>query len=73
VPYKAAAQMIQDTASGTTTGMVSSIAAAEAVVQAGKVRRLAVTSEKRFPGLPDVPSLIAQWTAVAKATNIKVG
>ena len=57
VPYKAAAQMIQDTAGGTTTGMVSSIAAAEAVVQAGKVRRLAVTSEKRFPGLPDVPPL----------------
>ena len=57
VPYKAAAQMIQDTAGGTTTGMVSSIAAAEAVVQAGKVRRLAVTSDKRFPGLPDVPSL----------------
>jgi len=57
VPYKAAAQMIQDTASGTATGMVSSIAAAEAVVQAGKVRRLAVTSEKRFPSLPDVPAL----------------
>jgi tripartite-type tricarboxylate transporter receptor subunit TctC len=26
-------------------------------VQAGKVRRLAVTSGKRFPGLPDLPSL----------------
>src|SRR5262249_41528835 len=30
---------------------------ANAVVQAGKVRRLAVTSGKRFPGLPDLPSL----------------
>jgi len=37
--------------------MISSIAAANAVVQAGKVRRLAVTSGKRFPGLPDLPSL----------------
>src|SRR5580704_6405955 len=27
------------------------------VVQAGKVRRLAVTSDMRFPGLPDLPSL----------------
>jgi tripartite-type tricarboxylate transporter receptor subunit TctC len=36
---------------------MSSIAAANAVVQAGKVRRLAVTSGKRFPGLPDLPSL----------------
>ena len=30
--------------------MMSSIAAANAVVQAGKVRRLAVTSGRRFPG-----------------------
>jgi tripartite-type tricarboxylate transporter receptor subunit TctC len=37
--------------------MMSSIAAANAVVQAGKVRRLAVTSGKRFPGLPDLPAL----------------
>ena len=37
--------------------MVSSIAAARAVVQAGKVRRIAVTSATRFPGLPDVPSV----------------
>jgi tripartite-type tricarboxylate transporter receptor subunit TctC len=57
VPYKAAAQMIQDTAGGTTSAMMSSIAAAEAVVQAGKVRRLAITSDKRFPSLPDVPPL----------------
>jgi tripartite-type tricarboxylate transporter receptor subunit TctC len=27
------------------------------VVQAGKVRRLAVTSGKRFPALPELPSL----------------
>jgi tripartite-type tricarboxylate transporter receptor subunit TctC len=37
--------------------MMSSIAAATAVVESGKVRRLAVTSAKRFPGLPDLPSL----------------
>ena len=37
--------------------MISSVAAANAVVQAGKVRRIAITSEKRFPGLPDLPAL----------------
>src|SRR5262249_23717244 len=37
--------------------MMSSIAAASAVVEAGKVRRLAVTSGKRFPNLPDLPTL----------------
>ena len=57
VPYRSAAQMAQDTAGGTTQVMMSSIAAANAVVQAGKVRRLAVTSVKRFPGLPDLPSV----------------
>jgi tripartite-type tricarboxylate transporter receptor subunit TctC len=49
VPYRSAAQMAQV--------MMSSIAAAAAVVQGGKVRRLAVTSAKRFVGLPALPAL----------------
>jgi tripartite-type tricarboxylate transporter receptor subunit TctC len=57
VPYRSAAQLTQDVASGVNQVMMSSIAAANAVVQAGKVRRLAVTSGKRFPGLPELPSL----------------
>jgi tripartite-type tricarboxylate transporter receptor subunit TctC len=44
-------------ASGVVQTMVSSIAAARAVVEGGKVRQLAVTSEKRFPGLPDLPTV----------------
>jgi tripartite-type tricarboxylate transporter receptor subunit TctC len=57
VPYRAAAQMTQDTASGVVQVLMSSVAAANAVVQAGKVRRIAITSDKRFPGLPDLPSV----------------
>ncbi len=57
VPYRSSAQLVQDIASGVNQVMVSSIAAAESVVQAGKVRRLAVTSGNRFPGLPDLPAL----------------
>jgi tripartite-type tricarboxylate transporter receptor subunit TctC len=57
VPYRSAAQMAQDVASGINQVMMTSIVAANAVVQAGKVRRLAITSERRFPGLPDLPSL----------------
>ena len=57
VPYRSAAQMTQDVASGINPVMMSSIVAANAVVQAGKVRRLAVTSGRRFPALPDLPSL----------------
>ncbi len=57
VPYRSAAQMAQDAASGVNPVLMSSIAAANAVVQAGKVRPLAVTSAARFPGLPDLPTL----------------
>jgi tripartite-type tricarboxylate transporter receptor subunit TctC len=57
VPYRSAAQMGQDAASGVTQVLVSSIAAARPFVEAGKLRRLAVTSAVRFPGLPDLPAL----------------
>jgi tripartite-type tricarboxylate transporter receptor subunit TctC len=57
VPYRSAAQMGQDVANGVNQVLVSSVAAANAVVQAGKVRRIAIMSEKRFPGLPELPSL----------------
>jgi tripartite-type tricarboxylate transporter receptor subunit TctC len=57
VPYRSAAQMAQDAASGVNPVLMSSIAAANAVVQAGKVRPLAVTSATRFQGLPELPAL----------------
>jgi tripartite-type tricarboxylate transporter receptor subunit TctC len=57
VPYRSAPQMTQDVASGVNQVMMSSVAAANAVVQAGKVRRLAITSERRFSALPDLPSV----------------
>ena len=57
VPYRSAGQLTQDVAAGVNQVMMSSIAAANAVVQAGKVRRLAVTSDRRFPGLPELPAL----------------
>jgi tripartite-type tricarboxylate transporter receptor subunit TctC len=57
VPYRSASQMAQDVAAGVNPVMMSSIAAAAAVVQGGKVRRLAVTSAKRFVGLPELPAL----------------
>lgn len=57
VPYRSAAQMTQDVASGVNQAMMSSIAAANAVIESGKVRRIAITSGKRFPGLPDLPAV----------------
>ena len=57
VPYRSAAQMTQDVASGTVPVLISSMAAANAMVQAGKIRRLALSSSQRFPALPDLPTL----------------
>ncbi len=57
VPYRSAAQMAQDVASGTVPVLISSMAAANAMVQAGKIRRLALSSSKRFPPLPDLPTI----------------
>jgi tripartite-type tricarboxylate transporter receptor subunit TctC len=49
--------MGQDIASGVTNAMMSSIVAANPFVQAGKIRRIAISSGTRFPGLPDLPSI----------------
>jgi tripartite-type tricarboxylate transporter receptor subunit TctC len=57
VPYRAAGQLMQDVASGINQVMMSSITAALAVVQAGKVRPIAIASERRFPILPDLPPI----------------
>jgi tripartite-type tricarboxylate transporter receptor subunit TctC len=57
VPYRSAAQMGQDIASGVTQAMISSIVAANPFIQAGKLRRIAITSQTRFPGLPDLASV----------------
>ena len=43
VPYRSAAQMTQDVAGGINQVMLSSVAAARSVVDAGKVRRIAIT------------------------------
>jgi tripartite-type tricarboxylate transporter receptor subunit TctC len=55
VPYRSAAQMLQDVASGTVPVMISSLALANSMVQAGKIRRIALSSSNRFSLLPDLP------------------
>lgn len=57
VSYRSAAQMTQDVASGVNQVMMSSVAAAQSMVDAGKVRRVAITSTTRFRGLPDLPAI----------------
>src|SRR5262249_4491884 len=65
VPYPSAAQMTQDVASGINQVMISSIAAARSVVDAGKVRPIAITSQMRFRGLPDLPAVSETLPGIA--------
>ena len=57
VPYKATAQAIQDTMTGRTQLMIGSIPATDSFVKSGKLRRIAVSSQKRYPAIPDVPAI----------------
>jgi tripartite-type tricarboxylate transporter receptor subunit TctC len=57
VPYRGAAPAVTDVATGTVTMSFTSLAAAQGLLQAGKVRAVAVTSLERMPQLPDVEPL----------------
>ncbi len=57
VRYKAGAQSIQDALSGRTQFMIASMAATDALVKAGKMRRIAVASAARFPGFEDMATV----------------
>jgi tripartite-type tricarboxylate transporter receptor subunit TctC len=57
VPYRGAAPAVADVATGAVTMSFSSLAAALPLIEAGKLRAVAVTSLTRMPQLPDVAPL----------------
>jgi tripartite-type tricarboxylate transporter receptor subunit TctC len=57
VPYRGSAPAVTDVATGAVTMSFSSLAAALALMQDGKLRAVAVTSRERMPQLPDVAPL----------------
>jgi tripartite-type tricarboxylate transporter receptor subunit TctC len=57
VPYKGSAPAIQDLLSGQVQVMFDNLPSSLAQIKAGKLRPLAVTSSKRSPALPDVPTV----------------
>ncbi|MBP0639156.1 tripartite tricarboxylate transporter substrate binding protein [Cupriavidus sp. AcVe19-6a] len=57
VPYKGSPQAVQDVAAGLVPFLFDQLTAGEAMIKAGKLRALAVTSPKRSALLPKVPTM----------------
>ncbi len=57
IPYKGGGPANQDVIGGQVPIGMSALPAVTPLIQAGTLRALAVTSEKRWPTLPDVPSI----------------
>jgi tripartite-type tricarboxylate transporter receptor subunit TctC len=57
IPYRSSPQMAQDTMAGTVQLMFGSMPPVAGAVKAGKLRWIAVSSEQRFPGLDDLPTI----------------
>ncbi len=58
VPYKGGAQAGQDVAAGNAQMMFSASLEAKPLLTAGKTRAIAISSVKRSPAFPDIPTVI---------------
>jgi tripartite-type tricarboxylate transporter receptor subunit TctC len=79
IPYKVPADATNDLISGRTQLMFQLMTGIQGQVKAGRVRAIAVLSDKRWPGLPEVPTTVEQgmpglkssvWFAVAGPAGI---
>ena len=57
MPYKGAAPAIQDVLAGHVHAMFDNTSSAIPNIKAGRVRALGVASLKRYPGLPELPTI----------------
>lgn len=57
VPYKGSGPALPDLIAGRTQYMIDIIVSALPLVQSGKLRMLAVTTAKRYPTLPEMPTV----------------
>jgi len=57
VPYNGSIPMVTDLVGGVTDFTIDQISPSLSLLQAGKLRALAVTSPRRSPALPDVPTM----------------
>ncbi|BDW10973.1 MFS transporter [Polynucleobacter sp. SHI8] len=57
VPYKGGSPALVDVLGGRVNSYYSTISSAQPHIKSGKLRAIAVTSSKRVPSLPDVPTI----------------
>ena len=69
VPYKGSAQVLTDLLGGQIDAMFSDVQVLMPMVQAGKVVPIAVSSAKRHPLLPDVPTMAEKGYAGFEALS----
>ena len=64
IPYKSTQQAILDTIAGRTQMIIASIPALQPVLNAGKLRLVAVTSSARLANYPAIPTLLESYSAM---------
>jgi tripartite-type tricarboxylate transporter receptor subunit TctC len=78
VPYKGAANSINDLLAGRVQFTIDALISLDPQIQAGKVRALAIARNERWPALPDLPTLVESgypdltldaWTGVVAPTG----
>lgn len=70
VPYKGAGEATRDNVGGQIPLTFSALPSALPFVKAGKLKGIAVTSDKRFAGLPDVPTAMESGLPSLKGYNL---
>ena len=70
VPYKGSTHALPDVVNGSSAMMFDSLIGSMPMVQAGKLRYLAVASESRVSVLPDVPTLAEAGVRGVVANNV---
>lgn len=68
IPYKVPADATNDLISGRTQLMFQLMTGIQGQVKAGRVRPIAVLSERRWPGLPEVPTTVEQGMGGLKSS-----
>lgn len=68
IPYKVPADATNDLISGRTQLMFQLMTGIQGQVKAGRVRPIAVLSDKRWPGLPEVPTTAEQGMGQLKSS-----